>query len=98
MDPSEDDDQDKTLPRFERDRAASELFPLDVRTELDELADALGCVKIEDVREAWLVAFGAREIVQLALAGELIPFAGRDAAGKNVIDITASQNNMRMLF
>ena len=94
MKPSENCGEDETLPGLEVNELPSKLFALDMRAEFDEFTDALCRFEIEDERELGIAAFCAREIVDLALAGEASPLASRDTAGENVIAISTSDSNV----
>jgi hypothetical protein len=94
MQPSEDDRENETLPRLELDSGSGEALAADVRAEFDELTDTLRRGDAEEERKFGIVAIGAREVVDLALAGKAIPLAGGSAAGENIIDISASEINM----
>ena len=94
MKPSENSSEDEALPGLETDLAAGKLFALDVWSELDEFADALGRGVIEDEREFRIILIRASEVVELALTGEASPLACGNAAGENVTTIIKSDRNM----
>lgn len=98
IEPSENSGEDEALPRLELKESAFELAAFDMRRELDEYADPLGSVVVEEKREFGIVEAAAREVVELALAGEASPFAGGNAAGQDVVNISASESNMRRFY
>lgn len=69
-----------------------------MRAELDKFTNTLRGLVIEDIRKGRIVLLGAREIIELALAGEASPLTGRDPAGNDVITIAKSESNMRRFY
>ncbi len=93
MHPAEDADKDEDLPVLEMDQLPTRgPVALDVRHELGEGADPLARLEglavgvcqldVEDVGEA--IRANTRQIVEMTLAGEAVPLAGRNAAFDDV--------------
>jgi hypothetical protein len=65
-----------------------------VRRQLDKSADALGRGVVEEIGEIRIVLRSPREIVELALACETRPFAGRDLSGEDGANVAESGSDV----
>ncbi len=90
--PAEDGGEPEALVGLQRDRPA---FPaaLDVRQQLDESADAVSALDIELPEPLLPLA-----VVELSLAGELDPAAGRDNAGNDVFGVPLADGCVILLI